>query len=669
MYIPVRIEAHNFGPFEELKYYFKQGQTVIVEGENRTDEGQENNGTGKSFLQEILYYCLLGSSSSGKRDIKLIRRGEKEAEILFELQNDFYGHTLTIQRKLFRSKSSILKVLINGKEQSDMFPTVAEGNKYILSLLDISPEDLKNYFLINRDKFVSFFSSADSKKRDLIARFSSANRVEGIEAIINDEIKALEKGREVANTMVTSLTSKIEVFQEEIEQLQQKDLQGEFEQKKAELERKIESIKSRIKSLQDGIQEARKRLLELELSQEREQGLYSIYCRGKERLNKINYSQSIQLIDEEIRGLRQQAKVQDKAIDDKSKEKSELIKSIQPFIIALKGQVTCPNCKTPFIPNSDISLSDAEELIPLSEEAIKELEREIKKLEEARDEFIKLKISDKILQITILEGKTKKRSNLISQIESFQRQLGLKISQIESKINSVKKEIVKGELEVTAQETSLQATQELLSTLKLGSIDDVRIKELEGRIEKHKEEIETITEDLLNVENSIAEKKKWILLMKQFYVYLTNKSLATIEGFCNLFLQDIKTDLQVKFEGFKTLADGSTKESITPMVFRDGIEEEDYRCFSGGERGRLILATILAFQQLINQKSNSGGLGLIMIDEVLDQVDAEGIYNLVTALKGVDMTILLTSQVKTKVDTDNVLTIVKDNGISYIKTN
>ena len=669
MYIPVRIEAHNFGPFEELKYYFKQGQTVIVEGENRTDEGQENNGTGKSFLQEILYYCLLGSSSSGKRDIKLIRRGEKEAEILLELQNDFYGHTLTIQRKLFRSKSSILKVLINGKEQSDMFPTVAEGNKYILSLLDISPEDLKNYFLINREKFVSFFSSADSKKRDLIARFSSANRIEGIEAIINDEIKTLEKGSKTLETMILSLTSKIEVFTEDIETLQQKDLQGEFEERKRGIERRVESIKARIKTLQDSLQKARHDLVGLELVQEKEQAIYSIYCRGKERLSLIDYNASIQSLEKSLLESKEELRKWDKGIDSKLEEKSEVSKSIQPFIIALKGQVTCPSCHTDFIPNSDISLNEAEELVSLSKEAIEELEQEIENLRKSKDNFSKLKIQSLERDIQILENKKRKKSKLISQIENFQRQQGFKISQTESKINSIKKEIVRGEMELVSQESSLEALHKELLSLKLGSIDEDRIRDLRSRIEKHEKEIEGYKEELQVCEDTIAEKRRWILLMKQFYVYLTNKSLATIEGFCNLFLQDIKTDLQVKFEGFKTLADGSTKESITPMVFRDGVEEEDYRCFSGGERGRLILATILAFQQLINQKSNSGGLGLIMIDEVLDQVDAEGIYNLVTALKGVDMTILLTSQVKTKVDTDNVLTIVKDNGISYIKTN
>lgn len=669
MYIPVRIEAHNFGPFEELKYSFKQGQTVIVEGENRTDEGQENNGTGKSFLQEILYYCLLGSSSSGKRDIKLIRRGEKEAEILLELQNDFYGHTLTIQRKLFRSKSSILKVLINGKEQSDMFPTVAEGNRYILSLLDISPEDLKNYFLINRDKFVSFFSSADSKKRDLIARFSSANRIEGIEAIINDEIKTFEEGRKVLESMILSLTSKIEVFAEDIETLQQKDLQSEFEEKRRDIERKAESIKTRIETLQSSLQKARQDLVELELAQEREQTIYSIYCRGKERLSLIDYNTSIQSLEKSLSESKGELRRWDKGIESKLEEKTEVSKSIQPFIIALKGQVTCPNCNTDFIPNSDISLDEARELVSLSNEAIKELEQEIEDLKKSKEDFSKLKIQSLERDIQILENKKRKKSKLISQIESFQRQQGFKISQLESKINSIKKEIVKGEMELVSQESSLEALHKELLSLKLGSIDEDRIRGLRGRIEKHEKEIEGYKEELQVCEDTIAEKKRWILLMKQFYVYLTNKSLATIEGFCNLFLQDINTDLQIKLEGFKTLADGSTKESITPMVFRNGVEEEDYRCFSGGERGRLILATILAFQQLINQKSNSGGLGLIMIDEVLDQVDAEGIYNLVTALKGVDMTILLTSQVKTKVDTDNVLTIVKDNGISYIKTN
>lgn len=669
MYIPVRIKAKNFGPFAELDYSFKIGKSVIVQGENLTDEGQENNGTGKSFLQEMLYYSLLGTSSSGKRDVKLIRRGEKEAEISFELKNEFYDHTLTIQRKLFKSKSSILKVLINGIEQSDKFPTVAEGNKYILSLLDISSEDLKNYFLINREKFISFFSSSDSKKRELIARFSSIDKILGIESIVEEELKEPLQEKRSCEDKLIAIDSKVETYQEQLRELESFDCDRFFEESKQKLQETINSINSRIDSIKRELELVKVESLQLEIEKEKHQDIYGIYCKAKSKVESFDYNKLIQEQEKELDSLKTKLRQKDNLINEKRDEKTELEKEIKPFSIALNGKVCCPKCSYEFTPNSDIDISEARELVSLSKEAIKELAISIQDLERKKQKFNELFIESKFKEIQLLENRKRKKSKLVSKIGSLQLQESSVILQKEKRIREFNKRTVQLELELTSQLEFLKTKKKELSELKKPSLDDSQIESLKEKILKQISEKESLQEKLLSIENSIIEKKKWILLIKQFYVYLTNKSLSVIEGYCNMFLQKINTDLQIKLEGFKTLADGSIKESINPVIFRDGIDEEDYRSFSGGERGRLIFSTILTFQQLINQRSKSGGLGLLFVDEVLDQVDSEGIYNLACALENIELTVLLTSQVKTKVNTNNVLTIVKENGVSYIKEN
>jgi DNA repair exonuclease SbcCD ATPase subunit len=149
---------------------------------------------------------------------------------------------------------------------------------------------------------------------------------------------------------------------------------------------------------------------------------------------------------------------------------------------------------------------------------------------------------------------------------------------------------------------------------------------------------------------------------------LTNKSLYTIQGFCNLYLSKIHTDLQIKLEGFKTLSDGKTvKENITTIIFRDGGEEEDYKCFSGGEKDRLIFSTILTFQSLVNQKSKSGGLDLCVIDEVFGRTDALGMRLFIESLQELNRTVLLISQVQTNSEIVKPLIVSKENGWSIVK--
>ena len=157
MYIPIEVSAKNFQSFELLNHKFFQSKSTLIQGENLSDDGQESNGSGKSTLAEVVYYCLIGSSSTGKRDFKLIRRGEKESNISLTLFNSIDKSTLIIERSLFLKKSSTLTIYINEINQSDKFATINDGNDFLLRLIGISSEDLKNFFLVNREKFKPFF--------------------------------------------------------------------------------------------------------------------------------------------------------------------------------------------------------------------------------------------------------------------------------------------------------------------------------------------------------------------------------------------------------------------------------------------------------------------------------------------------------------------------------
>lgn len=44
--VPVRLRLVNFLSFKELEYDFENGPVLLM-GENRSDEGQESNGSGK----------------------------------------------------------------------------------------------------------------------------------------------------------------------------------------------------------------------------------------------------------------------------------------------------------------------------------------------------------------------------------------------------------------------------------------------------------------------------------------------------------------------------------------------------------------------------------------------------------------------------------------------
>ena len=150
-------------------------------------------------------------------------------------------------------------------------------------------------------------------------------------------------------------------------------------------------------------------------------------------------------------------------------------------------------------------------------------------------------------------------------------------------------------------------------------------------------------------------------------MFLANQSLDAIEFHCNRYLNDMGSDLTVKMEGFKMLANGTFKDEITAKIIRD--VERTFSSFSGGERGRLLFASILANRHMINATHPYGGLDFLSVDEVFEGVDSIGLKHLIKSAKTLNITAMIITHVSDEDASSDVLTIVKENGVSTIKQN
>lgn len=679
MYYLRKIKAKNFQSFKDLDHDFTTGKTLIVNGENLTDEGQENNGSGKSTLQEIVYYSLLGSSSTGKRDCKLIRWGEETASIELHLYNSISRKTLIIKRNLYLKKSSSLKLIeLDDRSQeislSDKFSSVNEGNKLILEMIDISSEDLKNFFLINGEKFTSFFSSSDTKKRDLIGRFSSADKLLSINDVFDSKSKDLLIKKKDLETRYTIISSKIDVYRQELNSIEQESSNNSICVQIEEKHAKIEELKSTIFIIKQSEQSLIEDIKSFEESLERDKFLYGIYDKYRRTLRRLSYNDKIQDAQQEINTYLVSGNKIQLEKEEKVKELYDYKEIFNKMQLNLKSSISCPKCSHQFVLNKkDVDIDEIKQLIDPTKELIGELEIEIQSL----DKKIKSLTSQTNPQYQeLLYSKNRwiqmeeKRSRMINSATSQLTQISKTIEYKEEEIGKFTIKRNKNKSSVENYKSIIESIEKEIEALEKNGIsveNEKRIESITTKLEELISDQESLQKELESIENVIRDVNKWEQYFKQFYTYLTNKSLKSIEDLCNNFLSKIKTDLQIKFEGFKVLANGSIKEDITAKIFRDGIEEEDYRCFSGGEKGRLIFSTILAFQHLINSKSKSGGLDFLFVDEILDKVDSLGMYNFTKSLEVTGKTIFLTSQVRIKEDNSNTLTIVKENGISRIK--
>jgi len=368
--------------------------------------------------------------------------------------------------------------------------------------------------------------------------------------------------------------------------------------------------------------------------------------------------------------------------------RTKVLKIVEDLEVKLSGVITCPSCSHKFLLDGDL---DKLELKKEETLALKgKVDLFIKTKEDSIEEVLGkiTSIEENISQINTRQSKWNEDKNVLSvslnssteslnKIKSKLSSKQIELKTLELKENTRLANIKTEEGKLTKIDSENESTQQSI-TLKLEKIEMIKTQKEQLKEGNNEEQLKKLREDLVTqrkelskqqvklseVEGKITNKKQWILNLKQFRMYLANKSLGVIEYHCNRYLQEMGSDLIVKVEGFKVLADSTIKEEITCKIIRN--IERNFKSFSGGERGRLLFASILANRFMINETHPYGGLDFLSIDEVFEGVDSEGLLSLIESAKLLSIPVLLITHVSVEED-DNVLTIVKENGVSKIK--
>lgn len=216
-----RIVAENLCAFRELDYYLSQGVTTLIFGDNRDNDSQQSNGSGKSALIECIAVGLTGNPLRRIKNEEIINDKADECWIQLQFTNDGSNEVFNIERQLFRKGASIVTCSIerDGKlveTDEAVQPSVDAYNKYILEKLGISRDELFNNFLLSKFKFQDFISSSDREKKDIINRFSNAVLVDqAIEKLAEDKVPVASELRE-AELEIAGIDGRIGMLTEQI---------------------------------------------------------------------------------------------------------------------------------------------------------------------------------------------------------------------------------------------------------------------------------------------------------------------------------------------------------------------------------------------------------------------------------------------------------------------
>lgn len=665
---PTRIVLKNFGPFESIDYDFKQ-EAIAVIGENRTQDDQLSNGSGKSFLEQGLFYGIYGVNLRDKQDKKLIRKGFDTAYICVFIYCPIRRQTLKIERELRAKGSSVLAIyLIHDGDEIEIekvqFATVLDGNRYIANWVEISAEDAKSYYIVSKGNYNSFFRSSNTEKLALISRFINFSMLDKTKSIIDDKVLVLNEEKQALDRSKASYEGKLSVYQEQLQEILDSNPEEEQLQEIKKAEDYIEDVKGAIESNELRISKEQQSALGLKHSLSELEKLRTKVSEELSNIDTSNFDTIYKEIDEDVDVCRQEKRTKENSLNAIQNRIIDIKRTLNKIEVLLSGIIVCPNCQHEFFLKTDKTVQEIKKQKEVAEielnkesEEKKIAEKSIEELDTVLDEYMSLK------------SQTDKE---FDEVANQQRGLKKKILELEHNIGSLNQQIKSKENFIKTLQNEIENGENLIS-LKLTYIKDLKntkvVKKSTDEIENTIKETEHLIDDqckkITNKNDEIFKIQRWTQRFKDFKMYLAMEQLKNIQSRANEILKSMGSDLRLMIEGFKVDTKGKVKEEITPYVFRDEMESFFY--YSGGEQARTEIALILAIQQMINATKQYGGMQFLLVDEILESADSLGIENIISSIKFLKQSSIIVTHVPKINEEISQIRIIKENGISRLE--
>lgn len=603
---------------------FVQDKAVMIYGTNSTDQGQVSNGSGKSAILEAITICLTGMSLRSNSLKDLIKDGQDDCTLTLSLYNTTDKHTLTICRKIFaNTKSATLEIFVD-KKKIDIV-SVKDGDDKILNYIGIVKEDLFNFFLISKERYTSFFSMSDRDKKDLIGRFSQSNLIDPVFEDIAKQITSIDAKIKTTELSIASIEGKIELLEL---QSQQREDEVKFRegiiQSITNIERRIAQHETNIT---DNINIINEQQGEIE----------------KLQINHENHLKKLLEYNDISTKLKEQKKVIEKERSDLQLELIDAQKLVNEKRLLLHQAINCPKCTHQFVvssPDTDLKKVEVEK---------EELEAILKEIESDLEVVIEKENTYQAQLLTI-------DRNISFETEQL-RSLKNSISINEDRINVLKHNISNLRYSINELHNQIES---------LNKAEYIEAEDMLESINNLNQERIVLAQSLSDLNQERVDLQEWNGHFTRFKTHLSNKVISVMEYFCNQYLENMKSNLSIKMDGYKFNKDKSVRENITTSVLRDGLLEGNITKFSTGEKTRINVAMILALQKLINLNVKSGGLDLCFLDEVADGLDEQGIGLMADALNLLNQTIIFITFGAFNRNYPYIYHVEKVNGISVI---
>lgn len=619
MWIPKYIHIKNLFGHVDTNYEFKQGVCTVIFGENRDDDDSDNNGAGKSTIFEGIAIALTGKSLRDIDKEVFINRHSESCEVELYLENVTLNRTLGVVRKFFRgSKSTKVEVYEDG-EQNTQLVSVNEANARVIELIGVTRDDLLRYFIISQDNRYQFFTAGDSEKKEVLNRITNADMINPILEKLSNDKKRLSADSNDINSQIGTYEGKLQFYREQRAEAIALDDNHEI----SEREKQIKLNKDKIQFASAAVEEYTRKLESIKSSDD-----YAL----------IGNLPDVSELEEKRKKIRSKIK----SLEEQESEAEQIIKDLKADI---SGAVECPECGHKFMPESnyDLTVKQAKKLIKETEESLESI-RDLISKKKARLR----KVNDSIDEADQLEIKARRAKQNAKDAERDVEEEKKNVERFNKRIIEIEREIA----DIKKNSRSAKIVKQC----------DEKIKDVEQKIRDAKKKMSVLTEEL-----SMVEYWSYYMGKNGFATYLANRSVKIIEGITNSFLKKFRSSMTVEINGFKINKDGSVREKIDVLAVYKGKYAQNFMGYSGGERSRIFLASILGIQHLINLSAHGKGLDLLLLDESLGALDSRGVVNICNILNQLGVTVMMITQnVSNDVNISNKVLVVREDEVSKI---
>ena len=221
--------------------------------------------------------------------------------------------------------------------------------------------------------------------------------------------------------------------------------------------------------------------------------------------------------------------------------------------------------------------------------------------------------------------------------------------------------------DIRAGEGSIEMLEKTIGEIRNNTEADI-IASLKSSLKEFRQKSSLVFEKKTRIENELHTLEEQEQHFVMFKTYLANTKIEALSKITNEFLEDIGSDIRIKFSGYTVLKTGKVREKISVSLVRSGLDCGSFGKFSEGEAARVNLATILAMQKLVNSNCDvDKGLDLLVLDEILEAVDEEGLAHMFEALNRIGITSLIVSHGNIAESYPHKIKIIKENGESKIE--